>query len=171
MIDKVNYYINIFIIYAILGFGVETFMKHVFFPKMQNGSLYGPWIPIYGIGCVLLIITIRLTDKLKIKNITKNILLFLFSSITLSLLEFIGGIYLENTTGKIFWRYDALKFNIGHYVSIEIALLWGVMSLVIKYILYPITDKLSKKIPSIITYLVFISFLIDLLISHINNKF
>ena len=68
--------------------------------------------------------------------------------LALSLIEYIGGIYLEKTTGKI---------------------IWGIMSLVIKYILKPFTDGINKKIPSFITYLIFFIFLFDLGASSINR--
>ena len=157
-----KYYLNTFFIYSILGFIWETLIKYIFFPHMHNGFLYGPWIPVYGFGACIIIFIMRLIfNRFKLKRIYKIILLFLISSITLTILEFIGGHLIELLTNKIFWDYSKLKFNIGHYIALEISLIWGIMSLVITYIIKPIIDKLLKKIPSIITYLVLLIFIID----------
>ena len=137
---------------------------------MNNGFLYGPWVPIYGFGACIIIFIMRLIfNRFKLKRIYKIILLFLISSITLTILEFMGGHLIELLTNKIFWNYSKLKFNIGHYIALEISLVWGIMSLVITYIIKPIIDKLLKKIPSSITYLVLLIFMIDLLITTLNN--
>ena len=79
------------------------------------------------------------------------------------------GNIVELLTGKTLWDYSKMELNIGKYISLEIALVWGIASLIIVYILKPVTDKLIKKIPSILTYLVSFIFLIDLIFSIINN--
>ena len=141
-----KYYLNTFFIYSILGFIWETLIKYIFFSHMNNGFLYGPWIPIYGFGACIIIFIMRLIfNRFKLKRIYKIILLFLISSITLTILEFMGGHLIELLTNKIFWNYSKLKFNIGHYIALEISLVWGIMSLVITYIIKPIIDKLLKK--------------------------
>ena len=165
-----KYYIKSFIIYSIIGYILETSIKYIFTPSMHNGSLYGPWIPIYGLGTCLIIIIMRLVfNRFKINRINKIILVFIISMISLTLLEFIGGHLIHFITGKVFWDYSKMKFNIGKYISLEISLVWGIMSLIIIYIIKPIIDKVIKKIPSTITYLVFIFFLFDLIISFITN--
>ena len=164
-----KYYINNFIIYSILGFILETTLKYVFFPKLHNGSLYGPWIPVYGFGVCLIIAIMRtIFNRIKTNRIIKVILLFITSTILLTILELLGGHLIEFITGKIFWDYSKMKFNIGHYICLEISLIWGITSLLIVYIIKPQTDKLIKKIPSIITYSVLFLFLIDLIFSLIN---
>lgn len=161
-----KYYLNTFIIYSVIGFIIETSLKHLFFPKLNNGFLHGPWIPVYGLGVCLIIIIMRIIfNRIKLSRPIKIILLFLISTIVLTILEFIGGNLIELLTGKVFWKYDDLKYNIGHYIALEISLVWGIMSLVITYIIKPILDKLIKKIPSIITYLVLISMIFDFIIT------
>ena len=161
-----KYYLNTFFIYSIIGFIFETILKYTLNPSMNNGSLYGPWIPIYGLGSCIIIFIMRLVfNRFKVKRSTKIILVFLISMITLTLLEFIGGHLIHLITGKVFWKYDKMKFNIGHYISLEIALLWGIISLVLIYLVKPKLDKLIKKIPSTITYLVLFIFLFDLVFS------
>lgn len=145
---------------------METTMKIIFFPSMNNGILYGPWIPIYGFGSCLIIVIMRFVfNRIKVNRFFKIIIVFLLSMITLTTIEFIGGNIIELLTEKVFWDYKSLKYNIGHYISLEISLIWGIMSLVVIYLIKPLIDKFIKKIPSILTYLVLIVFIIDCIIT------
>ena len=164
-----KYYLNVFLIYAIIGYIFETILK-IFNPSMNNGTLYGPWIPIYGLGACIIIAIMRLVfNRFKLKRAEKIICVFLISMISLTLLELIGGYSIELLTGKVFWDYSKMKFNIGHYISLEISLVWGIASLILIYLVKPILDKLIKKIPSIITYLVLLAFIIDVVMNIINS--
>lgn len=164
-----KYYLNTFFIYSMFGFLVETFLKTFFFKGMNNGIMYGPWIPVYGLGCCLIIFIMRFVfNRIKVNRLSKIFLLFLISMIILSVLELLGGILVESISGEVFWDYSDLKFNFGHYIALEISLIWGIMSLVIIYIIKPIIDKLIKKIPSFLTYLVLIIFLVDLIYTFIS---
>ena len=151
---------------------METILKTFFFKSMNNGFLYGPIIPIYGFGACLIIIIMRfIFNRIKVNRISKIMLLFLVSIIILTTLEFLGGHLIKLLTGKTFWNYNKLKYNLGPFISLEISLVWGIMSLIITYLIKPLTDKLERKIPSIITYLVFTIFIIDLFCSLIFNSF
>lgn len=145
-----------------IGYIIETTLKNFVFKGMNNGIMHGPWIPVYGLGCCIIIFIMRLVfNRFKVKRWLKIILVFLISMIVLTLLELLGGILIEKIFNKVFWDYSDLKFNMGHYIALEISLVWGIMSLVVIYLIKPIIDKIIKKIPSIITYLVLIIFLID----------
>lgn len=163
---KVTYYINNFLIYSMIGYILETTLKTFVFKNMNNGIMYGPWIPVYGLGSVLIIIIMRLVfNRIKVSRWLKIFLVFLISMIVLSLIELLGGILIEKIFNKVFWDYSDLKFNFGHYIALEISLIWGVMSLVVIYIIKPIIDKIIKKIPRIVTYLVLLVFIIDAVIT------
>lgn len=164
-----KYYINTFLIYSVFGYIIETFLKTFFFKGMNNGIMYGPWIPVYGLGCCLIIFIMRFVfNRIKVNRLSKIFLLFLISMIILSVLELLGGILVEAISGEVFWDYSDLKFNFGHYIALEISLIWGIMSLVIIYIIKPVIDKFIKKIPSFVTYLVLFIFLLDLVYTFIS---
>ena len=71
------------------------------------------------------------------------------------------GVLIEKIFGVIFWSYENLPFNIGDYISIEMALVWGVASLLIVF-LRPFFDYIEKKMPRFITWIMMILFIIDL---------
>ena len=138
-----------------IGFILETTLKTFFFHNMNNGIMYGPWIPVYGFGCCLIIAIMRFVfNRIKVNRVVKIFLVFLLSFFVLTILEFIGGFLIEKIFNHVFWDYSDLKFNFGHYIALEISLVWGVMSLFIIYVLKPFVDLIIKKIPSFCTYFV-----------------
>ncbi|MCI8347158.1 MAG: putative ABC transporter permease [Bacilli bacterium] len=163
MDKKIRYYINSFLIYSMIGFIIETSLKFFLFKGMNNGIMYGPWIPVYGIGCIFIIMIMRFVfNRITVPRWLKLFLVFLLSAIILTIAELLGGLLIEKVFHKIFWDYRDMKFHIGPYISLEMALLWGVMSIVVIYLIKPIIDKIIEKVPGIITYLVLITFSIDL---------
>lgn len=106
-----------------IGYIIETTLKNFVFKGMNNGIMHGPWIPVYGLGCCIIIFIMRLVfNRFKVKRWLKIILVFLISMIVLTLLELLGGILIEKIFNKVFWDYSDLKFNMGHYIALEISL-------------------------------------------------
>lgn len=168
MVMIMFYYINIFFLCSFLGFCVETFLKYFVFQSMNNGILFGPWVPIYGFGAVLVIILMRfIFNRLKVSRSIKIFLLFVSVMVVLTILEFVGGTLIEILFNKVFWDYSDSKFNFGHYIALEMSLLWGVFSLVFIYIIKPIEDKIIKKIPRWLTILVCLVFIVDVVFTFL----
>jgi uncharacterized membrane protein len=115
-------------------------------------------------GAVLIIFMTRLVfHKLEESKLKKIIVTFLFVTITLTIIELLGGILIEKVFDEVFWDYTHHRFSMGPYISLEMSILWGVVSLLFSYIIKPKIDPLIKKIPILITILVLIIFLIDLI--------
>lgn len=165
---KVIYYTNTFFIYSMIGYIIETTLKTFLFKNMNNGILFGPWIPVYGLGAVFIIIIMRLVfNRFKVPRWLKIILLLIISILVLTVIELLGGILIEKIFHKVFWDYSDLKFNLGHYIALEISLIWGIMSLAVVYLIKPLLDKIIKKIPYIITYIVSLIFIVDVVLTII----
>lgn len=163
------YYINLFLISSTLGFIMETLLKTFVFHSMNNGIMIGPWIPIYGFGVVIVtLISKTIFRNLKAKRPTKLLLTFFVVTIVLTLLEWLGGTLIELVSGKIFWDYRDLKFNMGKYIALEMSLIWGVASIVFIYVIKPFEDKLIKKIPRYLIIIVLSIFLIDFIITLLS---
>ena len=65
------------------------------------------------------------------------------------------------------WDYTKLKFNIGKYTAIEMALLWGIGSLIFVYLLKPLIDKKINKVPRFISYFLVFLFIIDIFVTFV----
>ena len=162
------YLLNCFFIYSILGFTVEGLITLIFKDNFSSGILFGPWTPVYGLGAVLIIIiSTKLFKNLHMNRFFETIIVFFVVAITLSALEWLGGTLIEMIFDITFWNYSAQKFNIGKYISLEMTLLWGVMSVIFIYIIRPILDSLVKKIPKWLTILLSILFIIDIIMTFL----
>ena len=163
------YYINNFLLFSIIGHVLESTIYLFMNSHNNSGIMYGPWTPVYGFGVIIIIIIYNLIKKRNINNISKVIFIFLLSMFFLTLIEFIGGNLIECFFHKKFWNYKDLKFNIGSYIALEIAFVWGICSLIYIYILKPFTDKFIKKIPNYIIICILVFFIIDFIVTVINN--
>lgn len=156
------YYLNCFFVYSILGYFLETVVAFITHSNFKSGILIGFWTPVYGIGAItILFISEYLFKNLHMPKYIETIIIFFIVAIILSFLEAVGGVFIEKIFGKVFWDYSSQKYHIGHYISLEMTLLWGVASLIFIYLIHPILTNLIKKIPSWVTIILIILFMLD----------
>lgn len=154
---KSMYYINTFFVYSFLGFLFETALTFFTKQKFNSGILYGPLTPVYGIGIILIIVISKYVFiNMHLPRWKETIIVFIVLVFALTLLEWLGGILIEKLFGVVFWDYSRFKFHIGHYIALEISLLWGIISIIFIYLIKPLIDPLVKMIPSFITIILLI---------------
>lgn len=153
------YYINYFFFFSIIGHLMET----IAVPNFTSGILYGWWTPVYGFGVIIILLIGKIINKFNFKNkkIYKVLLTYLICMIILTLLELLGGYLIKWIWHTEVWNYDNHKFNIGHYISLEIANIWGLASIFVLYVLKPLLDKIITKIPKFLTYILIFLFILD----------
>ena len=164
------YLLNCFFTYSILGFLLEGTYTLITSNHFSSGILYGPWTPVYGFGAILtIIISQKIFKKMHKSRFTETIVTFIVLTIVLTLIEWLGGIIIENLFHETLWNYKNFQFNIGKYISLEMALIWGLISIFIIYFIKPIIDKIEKKIPKSLTYTLLIFFIIDIITTIITK--
>lgn len=153
-------------IYEVIFYYFNSGMKNLYW----RGGNFLPWINIYAIGAVLIII---LTFK-KRKN---PLYVFIVSVITTGILEYIGGWILDNIMNVKCWDYtqEILSFgNINGYICIRSVLIFGIFSLILMYIVLPICFSIAKKMKKkhflILSYSLCAIFLIDEIYNLILTK-
>lgn len=162
------YYAKYFFITSVLGFIIESFVYGNFGGK--SGILYGPWTIVYGFGTILILLVDKIVSK-KINNkILKAFLIFIICMLILTILELTGGILIEKIFNVVYWDYSNCKFNIGKYICLEMALLWGVASLAFVYIFKPIVDKILKYIPNFLIYILIVLMICDFILTILFKK-
>lgn len=159
------YYLNYFFLYSIIGHIIETILGY------NSGILYGYWTPVYGIGVVIILFLFNKFKEKNLSNLKIAFLLFIFSFLFLTIIEWIGGILIEKIFNKVFWNYSKLSLNIGKYIAIEISLIWSIGSLIITFVLKKYTDIIINKIPKFITLILSILFIIDLICTILFKVF
>lgn len=159
------YYINYFFIFAIIGHLIETLGTKGF----NSGILYGWWTPVYGFGVIIILLIGKLINKFNFSNkkILKIFITYLLCTIILTLIELLGGYLIKWIWHTEIWNYENHKFNIGHYISLEISNIWGIAGIFVLYVLKPLFDKIINKIPKCLTYTLITLFTIDSILTLI----
>lgn len=157
------YYLNLFFINSIIGFILEMIFYITFKWTGNSGIFFGPWTPVYGIGSIIIVSVFNLFNKHIKNNILKISFFIITTAITLSIIEFIGGIAIENIFNEVFWDYSDHKFNFGKYVSLEMSIVWAVASIIYIFIIHKFIDCLIKLIPKTLTYILTILFIVDII--------
>ena len=155
----------LFFIASIIGWSFEVIMhiiEHGEFVK--RGVLQGPWLPIYGYGC-LLILTIL--HKFRKKPLQEFILIILLCG----LVEYFTAVYLEYVfDGTKWWDYSGYFLNIQGRVCAEGLLVFGIGGIILVYILAPLIDnvlqKMNPKKLAIICCSLLCLFIFDHIYSH-----
>ena len=164
------YYINSFYIYGFIGFLFENIQSLITKGEFLKNILYEPVKPIYGLGVVIIIILERLIfNRFKFRKIWKIVCLFVLSTLVLTGLEELTGVLLEILFHKSYWNYSDLPFHFGKYISLEISLVWGAMSMLFLLFLQPFFDKIIKKIPIWFSNIMIIITIADICFVFINH--
>lgn len=154
----------LFIIYSIIGWVLEIFYTLFREKKLVNrGFLIGPYCPIYGIGCILIL---TLLDKYK----DDIIILFVMSTIICSVLEYFTSYILEKKFHARWWDYSDRKFNINGRICLELLIPFGILGSLFARCVNPFVEKMLYKINlstlNVIFYIILVLFIIDLIISY-----
>lgn len=157
------YYLNMYFIGAFIGFFFETFLKKYLFKSMNNGILYGPWIPLYGFGILLLFVVVNFVSKLNIKKKYRLYLSILLLFLFITILEEFGGVFIKVAFNKTFWSYKKLMFNIGPFISIEMSLLWTCLLFIFVFYIKPGIDLFIKKIPNWVSFTILGIHIVDII--------
>ena len=129
-----------FVLYAFLGWVCEDLYCGIPAKKFINrGFFYGPYCPIYGVGALLV-----LYPLLFVKDYP--ILVFVLGVIITSALEYITSWVMEILFKTRWWDYSERFMNINGRVCLLNSTLFGIMSIVVVYIIHPvIQDALLRR--------------------------
>ena len=108
---------------------------------VKRGTTFGPWIPIYGFGAVLIVLC---TKHLRRNPVT----VFGMSMVLCGCIEFLTGFVLFHVLRIRLWDYnnEILNWgNVGGYVCARSDIFFGMSGLFLLYIVYPIILKMQEK--------------------------
>ena len=139
---KLSQLFYFFIVYSFIGWCIETVYAYLNKGAFVNrGFLYGPFLPIYGFGALIMIILLE--------QLGKNIpLLFISAVLLLSTFEYVTGYIFKNYFGRVLWDYSNKPLNINGHVWIGASLLWGFLGSFILVKVHPFIENLYYMIPS-----------------------
>ena len=155
--------IALFLIYSFIGWIVEVSAFLIQDHKFVNrGFFIGPVVPIYGTGGIL--ITILLT-----KHQSDPIVLFCMAVVVCSILEYLTSYIMEKLFKTRWWDYSNKKFNINGRICLSNLILFGIMGLVMVYLINPFLIDILNKIDPIllkcVVSILIVLFVIDFFVS------
>lgn len=152
----------LFFIGGVFGFIYEELFYRIDLGYwVKRGTSFGPWIPIYGFGSMLIFVFTYIFRK-------RPIIVFSLTCIVTAILEFTTGYMLDKICNLRLWNYneEILNFgNIGGYVCLRSILFFGVSGLLLMYVIYPIIklfrEKSNKLVYNLVCFIPSIIFAID----------
>lgn len=105
---------------------------------VNRGFLYGPWLPIYGTGVILMIIVNR-HDR-------NWLSCFIKSAVVVGLVEYLTSWWMEVAFGTRWWDYSDLWLNVNGRICLLSLLGFGIGGCVVMALL-PRIERLIAKIP------------------------
>ena len=134
------YLFMIFLMGGLAGWIHEEIFYWVTEGMLRNrGVLYGPWLPIYGIGALC----IYALKPLK----PHPARLFLLCVALTGAVEYIVGYGCIRLFGLRLWDYRGLFLNVDGIVCLRSVVCFGLMGLAFHYLLEPMLGKLVDRIP------------------------
>ena len=138
MIDYLAIY---FFVYSFIGYICEVLYCSIPQKRFVNrGFLYGPWLPIYGFGGLIVVIFL---DPLS----SYPIAVFIFAFLLTSVLEYFTSWLLEKLFSVKLWDYSKHRVNINGRVCLLNSTLFGLLGLFAEYIVQPGIDRLIAFLP------------------------
>ena len=133
--------ILMFFIFSFVGWFWEVLLQLLETGNFVNrGVMYGPWLPIYGSGGVIVLI---LLNKLRDKPLIE----FLSIIVVCGIIEYFTSYFLEIThNGVRWWDYSGYFININGRICAEGLLVFGLGGIAVVYFIAPLLDNIIKKI-------------------------
>ena len=125
-----------FFIFCNYGWVQESIIESLYHRRPINrGFLKGPYIPIYGIGgMVILILCMPFKEN--------GFAVYFVGLLSCTVLEYFVGWLMEKLFHKQFWDYSMLRLTYKNRISLLSSLFWGLLALFMVYVLYGVMDWL-----------------------------
>lgn len=162
-----------FFLYSFIGWVMETILCSILEKHFVNrGFLNGPICPIYGCG-VLLILLCLTPVKDRISALWLALLVvFVVGVVLASVLEYVTSWLMEKLFHARWWDYSTHKFNLNGRICLDTSLAWGVLSILLVYLIQPglatlvgMLYGLSAVLPPILAALCGAAFVVDVVFS------
>lgn len=136
-----DYYALLFFLLAFIGWLWEVLLYMVTDHALINRGVYrGPYLPIYGVGGLLLCLLLQKLRK-------KPVLVFLISMVVCSALEYFTSFFLEKKWGIRWWDYSGHFLNIRGRICLLGAVVFGLGGALLVCLLYPLYERWYEKMP------------------------
>ncbi len=170
-VKKISLFFLVFFCASIIGWIYEEIFYRISDGVWVNrGFLYGPYLPVYGYGAVLIILFTKKYQK-------NPLLVFLITMLVTGIFEYLTGFIMFKIWHHRWWDYRKLFLNISGFVCLRSVLSFAVGGLLLMYLLYPLLNKIVKKISvnkliiinTLITCIIVIDTIFSLIFRNVNH--
>lgn len=138
-----------FYFYCIFGWVFES--TYVSLKKrhfVNRGFLKGPWLPLYGSGALVILLTTLPFQHNKIA-------VYFIGAAAATLLEYVTGVLMVKIFRVRYWDYSNQKFHFQGHICLTSSIAWGGLSLLLIYVIHKPVEKLvlsmSENLISVVT--------------------
>lgn len=133
--DETFFYLTfLFVLGAAIGWGIELVFRKIVHKKWINpGFLTGPYLPIYGLGLVMLYIISIFEFNIE-SNIIEVIVKIILISIIMTAIEYIAGKIFIKFMGIKLWDYSKNFGNIEGIICPLFSFIWTIVGVI--YLLF-----------------------------------
>lgn len=166
-------YFLCFLVFCFIGWIYEVLVYYfeLGYGFVNRGFLFGPWLPVYGVGGMMIILSMQKMKARKVKLGSVNLTpLLCFVSIILlcTAVELLTSYLMEFVTGSWLWDYTEYGPNFQGRIALKSSIRFGLIGMAALYGVWPALDKifmsLNNKRPKEfwgISYLIIGLFLMD----------
>ena len=130
----------IFISISFLGWSWEVALHLIQTGTLANrGTFHGPWLPIYGVGAIIVLVFCNRFRK-------NPVLEGLIATLLCGTLEYFSALFLETKYHQSWWSYDGYFLNLHGRICAEGLLLFGIGCCAIVYLLAPLLEYLFSRL-------------------------
>ena len=141
MSEKIIVGFFLFIVYSIIGWILEEIYVYARKKTIANrGFFIGPYCPIYGIGCILIILLLSGFKKYPL-------LVFILAMVICTILEYSTSFIMEKLFKARWWDYSSAKYNINGRVCADTMIPFGLIACFVIYVLNPAVMAVVNNIP------------------------
>lgn len=169
----VPFYICCFFVYCVIGWLYEVIWEAAIGNGFVNrGFLFGPYLPIYGFGFIILFFSLNSLMSKNIKiwkiNITP-VITFIAILIIVSAIEYFASYTMELIFNKRWWDYSYDILNLNGRISLRNSSLLALGGMLFLYIIQPLLNntigKLPKRIIQILSLIVLLVMISDFVLT------
>ena len=165
LFEKLEFLFFLFILGGMIGFVYEE-IYFLFQDGMleYRGFLYGPWLPVYGCGGVLIYLLFNRLRKYPWA-------IFLLTMLLTGVLEYLTGFVLWELFHQHWWDYTTHPLNIHGYTCLDAVLSFAIAGLLLIYLIAPrffkALDRLRPKTRHILFGCLAAVFFTDVVLSNV----
>lgn len=142
MLYNFLFFVLVFFVYSFIGYVIEIISVSRIEKKIvfSRGYLIGPYLPIFGIGALLMI-------GLLGKYSNDLFALFVLCLFTCCLLEYFTSLILEKIFKLRWWDYSNKRFNINGRVCLENGIMFGLGGIILVRYFHPFLLRFMMSLP------------------------